>query len=36
LVLGIAMMVGVLGFLAWHDRADKTPPAPIPAATTSH
>jgi serine/threonine-protein kinase len=32
LVLGIAMMVGVLGFLAWHDHADKAPRPPPAAA----
>jgi serine/threonine protein kinase len=29
LVLGIAMMVGVLGFLAWHDRSAPPPRAPV-------
>jgi serine/threonine protein kinase len=29
LVLGIAMMVGVLGFLAWHDRGATPPRAPV-------
>jgi serine/threonine-protein kinase len=31
LVLGIAMMVGLLGFVAWHERSNSpaTPPAPV-------
>jgi eukaryotic-like serine/threonine-protein kinase len=44
LVLGIAMMVGVLGFLAWRDRTDKnvlvpapgSAPAAAPTAAAAH
>lgn len=39
LVLGIAMMIGVLGFLAWRERsapgANTPPPAPSPAESSS-
>jgi serine/threonine-protein kinase len=35
LVLGIAMMIGVLGFLAWRERAAPGPNAPSPAPTES-
>jgi serine/threonine-protein kinase len=31
LVLGIAVMVGLLGFLAWHERSNAQAPAPQPA-----
>jgi serine/threonine-protein kinase len=37
LVLGLALMVGVLGFLAWRDKQthDAQPPAPTPSAAPS-
>ena len=39
LVLGIAMMVGVLGFLAWRERqlppGGAAPPAPVSAPAQS-
>jgi len=35
LVLGIAMMIGVLGFLAWRERTAPGPNAPAPAPTES-
>ncbi|HEX3772302.1 MAG TPA: serine/threonine-protein kinase [Polyangiaceae bacterium] len=33
LVLGIAMMVGLLGFFAWHERSQSAAPATPPAAS---
>jgi serine/threonine protein kinase len=32
LVLGIAMMVGILGFVAWHERTASSAPSPAPAS----
>jgi eukaryotic-like serine/threonine-protein kinase len=36
LVLGIAMMVGVLGFLAWHERGAQPSEAPTPSLSAKH